>query len=84
MIISATTQTEVYSLLISYIAIDNSSTSLFNGNYQYSSLTSAAYLNIPLNIQSTPLILFGGINGFIMPNVQGDTQFSSNFRNNSL
>ena len=84
LIVSATTETQVYSLLISYLAFDNSSSSFSSGNYQYSSLNAASYLSVDASMNSSVAFIFAGINGFILPNNQANTQLSSVFVNGTL
>ena len=84
LIVSATTETQVYSLLISYLAFDNSSSSFSSGNYQYSSLNAASYLSVDAFMNNSVAFIFAGINGFILPNNQANTQLSSVFVNGTL
>ena len=77
MVISATTQTAIFSLLVSYVAYDNSSNHFVSGNYQYSSLSPASNLMTSFDVNANPSFIFGGFNGFIISNTQANVGFNT-------
>jgi hypothetical protein len=76
LVISTVTSTQIFSLIVSYVAYESQVKTYKAGVLQFSSAT-ASFLNAPVSIPASTLAFIDGLSGFSINNLQTPVSFSA-------
>ncbi len=82
LVVSTVSASQVFSLIISYVAFENQTNYYTAGVLQFNSAT-ASFLNAPVSLP-TALASIDGLSGFLIANLNSVTSFSATIVNASL